>query len=263
MSKDIIRQVTTLIAIIATITINILANDLPLNGQTAAELSARYPVPITPPGYAFSIWSLIFIGLISFAVYQALPAQRANPRLRRAGYLVVLSCIANCSWIFLWHYNFVNLSLVAMIGILLTLIAIYLRLETGRTTVSLAEGWLVRAPFSIYLGWVSLAAIVNTAVVLYNLNWNGWGISDAVWTAIMLAVGAVLAMVVMLRRADIAYGLVFVWAFVGIAVKNAASPTIVFAAGLFALLVGLVALWQVIRNRGFNLSQGVQPAQRA
>jgi hypothetical protein len=262
MSKDIIRQITNVIAIIATITVNALANILPLNGQTTGEQSARYPVPITPAGYVFSIWSLIYIGLISFAVYQALPAQRANPRLRRVGYLFALSCVANCSWIFLWHYNFVSLSLVAMIGILLTLIAIYRRLEIGRTAVSTAEAWFVRAPFSIYLGWVSVAAIVNTAVVLYNLNWNGWGISDAVWTAIMLAVGAVLATAVMLRRADIAYGLVIVWAFVGIAVKNADSPIIAYAAGIFAFLVGLFALLQVIRNRGFGLSQGAQPAQR-
>ena len=103
MKKDIVRQVVNLLATVATITINGLANALPLNGQTTGEISDRFDVYFVPAGYVFSIWGLIYLALSAFAVYQALPAQRENPHLRRIGYLFALSCVANSAWIFLWH----------------------------------------------------------------------------------------------------------------------------------------------------------------
>src|SRR5512137_14350 len=105
MKKDIFRQSITTFAILAMITINILANALPLNGQNTGAISDRFKVFFVPSGYVFAIWGVIYAGLIAFAVYQALPAQRANPRLRSIGYLYALSCLANGVWIFMWHYN--------------------------------------------------------------------------------------------------------------------------------------------------------------
>jgi benzodiazapine receptor len=259
MKKDVVRQVVNLLATVVTITINGLANALPLNGQTTGEISDRFRVYFVPAGYVFSIWGLIYLALIALAVYQALPAQRENPHLRRIGYLFALSCVANSAWIFLWHYELFELTLVAMFGLLLSLIAIYLRLDIGCAQVSTAEKWLVHVPFSIYLGWITVATIANVTSVLYYLNWDGWGIRPEIWAVIMLIVGAGIASAVSISRGDVAYVLVIVWAFVGIAVKQAATPMVAVTAGLMALIVALTLLVGVPRNkqRAQNLPTGL------
>lgn len=247
MRKEAVRQATNVVALIAVITVNALANALPLNGQTTGEISDRFDVYFVPAGYVFSIWGLIYLGLIAFAIYQALPGQRDNPHLRRVGYLFVLSCAANVAWLFLWHYEFFRLTVVAMSALLLLLIAIYLRLGIGRTPVSRAEKWFVRVPFSIYLGWVTVATISNVSTVLEYLNWGGWGISPETWTLTMLLVAAGITAVVVFTRRDVAYALVAVWAFGGIAVKHARSPIVAVAAGSVAalsLLLAAVPAWQ-------------------
>jgi benzodiazapine receptor len=259
MKKDIVRQAVNLLTTVATITINGLANALPINGQTTGEISDRFRVYFVPAGYVFSIWGLIYLALSAFAVYQALPAQRENPYLRRIGYLFALSCVANSAWIFLWHYEVFELTLVAMLGLLLSLIAIYLRLDIGRARVSTAEKWLVHVPFSIYLGWITVATIANVTAVLYYLNWDGWGIRPEVWAVIMLVIGAGIASAVSISRGDVAYVLVIVWAFVGIAVKHAATPIVAVTAGLMALIVALTLLIGVPRSkqRTQNLTTGL------
>jgi benzodiazapine receptor len=249
MKKDILRQAVNVLATLVTITINGLANALPLNGQTTGEISDRFRVYFVPAGYVFSIWGLIYLALMAFAVYQALPGQRENPRLRRIGYLFALSCVANSAWIFLWHYELFELTLVAMFGLLLLLIAIYLRLGIGRVRVSAAEKWLAYIPFSIYLGWITVATIANVTAVLYYLNWDGWGIRPEVWAVIMLVVGAGIASAVSISRGDVAYVLVIVWAFAGIAVKHAGTPMVAITAGLMALIVALTLLVGVPRSR--------------
>jgi hypothetical protein len=238
MKKDILRQAVNVLAVLATIVVNALANALPLNGQTTGAISDRFHVYFVPAGYVFSIWGLIYVALIAFAVYQALPAQRENPTLRRIGYLFALSCAANIAWLFLWHYEMFPLTLVAMLALLLLLIAIYLRTNIGRAQVRTAEKWLVHVPFSIYLGWITVATIANVTSLLDYLHWSGWGISPETWTVIMLIAGAGIASAVSLTRADVAYMLVIAWAFTGIAVKHAGTAPVSITAWV---MVGLVA----------------------
>jgi benzodiazapine receptor len=232
-----------------TIAINGLANALPLNGQNTGEISDRFQVYFVPAGYVFSIWGLIYLGLVAFAVYQALPGQRSNPRIRRIGYLFALSCVANIAWLFFWHYELFPLTLVAMLALLLLLVAIYLRLDIGRAQVPLTERWLVSLPFSIYLGWITVATISNVTVLLDYVNWNGWGISPEVWTAIVLITGAGIASAVSLTRGDIAYMLVIVWAFVGIAVKHAGTPVVATVAWVMTALVAVVLVVGALSRR--------------
>ena len=226
MKKDKTRQAVNVLAVLATIVINGLANALPLNGLTTGEISDRFDVYFVPAGYVFSIWGVIYVALVAFAIYQALPGQRDNPRLRRVGYLFALSCGANVAWLFFWHYEVFTLTIVAMIALLVLLIAVYLRLGTGRTEVSAAERWLVRLPFSIYLGWVTVATIANATSLLDYLKWGGWGISPELWTVIMLVVATGITAAVTFTRGDVAYGLVIVWAFAGIAVKHTGTPIV-------------------------------------
>jgi hypothetical protein len=249
MNKNVLRQSVNVLAVIATIVINGLANALPLNGQTTGEISDRFQVYFVPAGYVFSIWGLIYLGLIVFAVFQALPAQRDNPRLCRIGYLFTASCLANIAWLFLWHYEQFPLTLLAMLSLLVLLIVIYLRLRIGQVAASSAEKWLVHIPFSIYLGWITVATIANATSLLEYSNWSGWGISDEVWAIIMLVTGASIASVVTLTRGDIAYMLVIVWAFVGIAVKHTETPVVATAAWVVTALAVLVLVLGIVLRR--------------
>ncbi|MCL7455255.1 MAG: tryptophan-rich sensory protein [Anaerolineae bacterium] len=237
--RDIIRQAVNVLATIALIVVNALANALPLNGLTTGEISDRFDVYFVPAGYVFSIWGLIYVGLLAFTVYQALPAQRENPRLRRIGYLYALSCVANIAWLFLWHYEVFAWTLVAMGALLLLLIAIYLRIGIGRTRVSPAETWLVRVPYSIYLGWITVATVANVTSVLDYLNWGRWGLSEEVWGVLILIVAGLIASLVSLTRGDVAYVLVILWAYAGIAVKHNNTMSIFVTAIVVATIVAL------------------------
>jgi hypothetical protein len=249
--KDIVRQVVNVLATIAVIVVNALANSLPINGQTTGEISDRFDVYFVPAGYVFAIWGLIYLALIAFSIYQALPAQRANPRLRRVGYLYALSCVANIAWLFLWHYEQFWWTLVAMFALLLLLIAIYLRLRTGRARVPVGETWLVRVPFSIYLGWITVATVANVTSTLDWAGWDGWGIGEPEWAVIMLAVAAVIGVAMSLDRGDVAYVGVLSWAFIGIAVKQSDTQLVAVTAAILALVVPLTLVIGVprVRNR--------------
>lgn len=249
MKRDVLRQAVNVVAVVAVIVVNGLANALPLNGQTTGEISDRFQVYFVPAGYVFSIWGLIYLGLLAFAVYQALPAQRDNPRLRRIGYLFAGSCLANIAWLFLWHYEQFVLTLLAMFALLLSLITIYLRLEIGRVAVSAAEKWLVSVPFSIYLGWISVATIANVTAVLDYLGWGGWGISGQMWAVIMLLVAGALAGALSLTRGDVAYSLVIMWALAGIAVKHPGTPLVAVTAWVVTAFVGVILVVGIVRSR--------------
>ena len=245
--KDLVRQITVILSIAATIVINILANTLPLNGLNTGEISDRFQVYFVPAGYVFSIWGLIYIGLIAYAVFQALPSQSENPRLRATGYLVALSGLANIAWIFLWHYEQFAWTLVAMISLLILLIVIYLRLGIGITKVSTAEKWAVQIPFSVYLGWITVATVANITDLLFFLNWNGLGISPQVWFLVVLAAVVVISGLVSLTRRDIAYNLVILWALVGIAVKHSSIPLVMVASLVSTVIVASILVYSRVK----------------
>ena len=245
MSTDTRRQWINVLATLVTIAVNALANALPLNGQNTGEISDRFDVFFVPAGYVFSIWGLIYIGLLAFAVYQALPAQRENPRLRRIGYLYAGSCLANSIWIFLWHWEVFWLTVIVMLALLVQLIMIYVRLGIGRTAVAAAPKWVVHIPFSLYLGWITVATVANLSQFLVAADWGGWGIAPDTWAIIMLLAGAIIATLVSLTRADIAYIGVIVWAFVGIAVKHSGTLQVAAPAALLAVAVAATLLLSV------------------
>jgi hypothetical protein len=249
MTRDRLRQWLTLLLVLATIVINGLANALPFNNLTTAEISDRFQVYFVPAGYVFAIWGLIYLGLIAFAVFQALPAQRENPRLRAIFPWFVLASLANITWLFLWHFEQFVLTLPVMLTLLLSLIAIYLRLGVGRTAVSAAECWLAHAPFSLYLGWISVATIANATDVLYYLGWNGGGLAPEAWAVILLGITVVLGALMAWLRRDVIYLLVLVWALAGIAVKQSATPLVAGTAAIAAGAVGVLAVLSLLSAR--------------
>jgi hypothetical protein len=237
--KDRQRQIAVILTILITLIVNGLANALPINGLNTGEISDRFQVYFVPAGYVFSIWGVIYLGLIAFAIFQALPAQRENPRLQATGWWIALGGLANSLWIFFWHYEQFPLTLIAMLVLLATLIITYLRLGIGLTKVSTAETWAVRVPFSIYLGWITVATVANVTDVLDYWNWNGFGIAPEIWMGIMLAAVLVIATLMAFTRRDVAYALVLLWALAGIAIKFATVSAVIIPTWI---TFGLVAL---------------------
>ena len=248
MNKLNLRQWIVILSVIGTFVMNVLANVLPLNGLNTGEISDRFAIYFVPAGYVFSIWFLIYVGLIAYAIYQAMPSQRENPRLESTRWLFVLSCVANIAWLFAWHYEQFLLTLPMMLVLLVSLVLIYLRLGIGISDVTAGEKWAVRIPFSIYLGWITVATIANVTQLLYYLKWNGWGISNETWAVIMLVVATFVSGLMSFTRRDIAYSLVLVWAFVGIANKQTDSSLVSGAAWITAALVlVLVVLFAILK----------------
>jgi len=248
MSKDSIRQLTTLVAAIATIVVNFAAVLLPLNDLTTGELADRFQVYFVPAGYVFSIWGVIYIGWIAFVIFQFRRAQKEAPRMRRLGYWFALSCVFNAAWLFCWHYELFGLSVLVMLALLSTLIISYLRLNVGREKVASGERWSVDIPFGLYLGWVSVATIANITSFLNYIQWDGFGIAPEVWTVIMLAVASLLGLIMARARTDIAFLLVFVWAFSGIAIKHVATAQVSIAAWAAAGLALALAVLSFFRR---------------
>ncbi len=234
----------TLAAIVATFGVNIWSNIAPITGRTIGEISNTTfaGVLITPANYAFAIWGVIYIGLLAFGIYQLLPEQRTNPRIQQARPWLILACLAQAVWVFFFLFNQFWLSVLAMLAILVPLILAYLRLQIGRLPVSRRERWYVQVPFGIYLGWISVATVTNVALALYSQNWGGWGISPQAWTIIMIGVAAVLGVLMILTRREIAYPLVISWALIAIAVKQTAIPEIAIPAVVWALVLAGFAL---------------------
>ncbi len=253
MKNGLLRQGINVLAVVITLVVNILADALPINGLGTGQISDSFKVFFVPAGYVFSIWGLIYLGLIAFAVYQALPSQRQNDTLNKITVWFVVSCVSNSAWIFLWHYQLFVWTLVAMLLLLVSLIVIYVRLGIGLSEYSTAERWMVRVPFSIYLGWISVATIANVTDVLYFVGWSGWGIAPQTWAAVMLGVAVLLAALMAFTRRDAAYLLVLVWAFIGIALKFPTELVVSTAAWLAAAVVAALTIFSLMAERRIKL----------
>lgn len=228
---------------IFTLVLNFLATNLPLNDLTTGEISDMFDIYFVPAGYVFSIWGLIYLGLLGFVVYQALPINRDNQRLAKIDGWFSLSNIANALWLVSFHYLQFGISMVLMLVLLFSLIMIFLRLGIGREKIKGASVWLVDVPFRIYLGWITVATIANATQLLYVTGWNGFGIAPEIWLVIMLAVAVAISGLMSFTRRNIPHALVLVWAFIGITVRFPENPTVNLAAwGAVALVILLLAV---------------------
>ncbi len=235
------NQILVILATLLTLTVNGLANALPINGMNTGQVSDSFDVFFVPAGYVFSIWGLIYILLIAFAIYQALPAQRDNAILKSIRGWYVIGCLANSIWIFAWHYQQFNLTIILMGILLVSLLLVYIRLRKANAAeTSTGMRWFVQLPFSVYLGWITVATIANAADVLYFNNWNGFGIAGETWAIIMLAVAVLIAIWMMLAHRDIPFLAVLIWAFAGIGVKFAGESIVSTAAYAAAFITGIL-----------------------
>jgi hypothetical protein len=240
-----LQAVGVICTTLLTLTMNYLANALPLNGQTSAMVSAKFPTYFTPAGFAFSIWGVIYLGLIAFTVYQALPAQIDNPRLVKIRKWVMLNGLCNSVWLPLFHYEYIPASVVVMLGLLYTLVQINVILNQESSHKN-SEKWFIEVPFSIYWGWICVATVANVSILLTTTTWFGFGVSAPMWSVVMIVVAAVIGSWAYLKIPNLAYILVFVWAFFAIFKMQAdtvmVAKTALIAAGAVGLVIGLRAL---------------------
>lgn len=219
-------SISVAVGYVAMVAVNSLANVLPIGGVTTGEASDAYANLFTPAGATFSIWGLIYLLLLAYTFYQfgfgrkELPPEREKLFATINRYFLITS-LANIAWIFAWHYGVIWLSVLLMLTLLYALIRIADVLRKERFS-----GWdtlCIRAPFGVYFGWITVATIANITVFLVSLGWDGFGISEATWTVIILLVGAGIGIVRVLRDENIFYGMVFVFAYGGIWLKHTSA----------------------------------------
>ncbi|SFL10513.1 TspO and MBR related proteins [Paenibacillus sp. 1_12] len=239
------------ISLVAVLYVNYLANALPINGLTTGQVSAMFPVQITPAPYAFIIWGLIYAFLVGFAILQFLLSKREHEEIKRIGPWFIISCLFNMAWIVVWQYLYTTASIFVMIGLLISLIAIYTMTRPNGWSSDNSIRWFVQVPFSIYLGWISIATIVNAAAVLYNLKWNGLGLSGTTWTVILVVLAVVLNLIIGSSYRDPAFTAVAVWALIAIGVANKTDSVIMYSAWGGAALLLILTLWLIAGKAGF------------
>jgi hypothetical protein len=237
--------------------VNALAVTLPINNKTTGELSDQYPNLFVPAGLTFSIWGVIYILLTIFVIYGLVVAIRKDSGkssfIENIGILFFISCLVNIGWIYAWHYEILPLSLGLMLILLVSLITIYLRLRIGKSDSTRTEKYLIHLPFSVYLGWITIATIANVTALLVDINWNTFGLGEPFWAVAVIIVGMAITLSVLFTRNDIFYCLVVDWALFGILLKRLADSTpvqsviVVSIVGMVLITVGVIV--QVTRRR--------------
>lgn len=249
------------------VTVNGLANALPLNGVNTGQLSDEIPNLFVPAGITFAIWGLIYILLLGFVITGLIVAfgkKENNIWTATDSWVFSINAVLNTAWIFAWHWRMISLSLVLMLGILATLIFL---LESGFKTTEMNKiqkadlglGEKVRdfflwQPILVYLGWICVATIANVTALLVTLGWNGFGISDLWWTVAVIIVGTILGIYLVLKRGAVASGLVVIWAYAGIFIKRravdpSATMPIIIAATVGSIVVLAVILYRVAKRK--------------
>lgn len=236
------KRLIMILSLVLTLVVNILANALPINGLTTGEISDRFPILFVPAGYVFSIWGLIYLALIGFAIYTLMPNGRQDEKIDAIAWWFVAANLFNTAWILLWHYEQFTLTLIPIFGLLISLAAIYLILNVGKSQRKMVTKLLVELPFSIYLGWGTVAVVANVSQALYFNGWRGAPLSEPLWAVIMLVVASILGLLMIFTRKEVAYPLVLTWAFVGIWVAQGETPLVAVTALVGAILLAVCAL---------------------
>ncbi|MFX1361738.1 MAG: hypothetical protein ACFE8T_15515 [Promethearchaeota archaeon] len=244
-----VLQILNLLTFIAVVVINYLAISLPLGYGSTQELSDAIPNLFVPAGLTFSIWGIIYILLGLFSVYQLRDIFKSDkiemPYLEKVSYFFIISNVANFTWIILWHYQLVPLSLIAMLIILVSLLLIYIRLNIGKSKVSRIEKIAVHIPFSVYLGWITVATIANVTAALVVSGVESYGLLAEILTIFVIAVAVIITYAMLIVRTDIAYSLVVLWASLGIFLKQLELNLVIAITALTAVVlisIGIVLI---------------------
>ncbi|MEO8649007.1 MAG: TspO/MBR family protein [Acidobacteriota bacterium] len=239
---DRLRSILAAAATLGVLAINWLAASGRVNDVTPAEISAKYSSILTPAGYAFSIWTLIYAGLIAFSVLQLLP--RFNERMRSIRSAYITTCALNCAWIYFWHSEQIAVCAVLIVALALVLFVICRQL---RDVSDRAEYWLAKAPFGLYFGWITTAAIVNVSLLPAYFGTNIPETTTSVIGAVLILAAAALGVLVRMRLINYVYPLAIAWALTAIAVRQS-GHTLVVAAAAVGVIACLIAALSFVIN---------------
>lgn len=251
------RQILNGVALIVTIIINYLSNTGIFNGNTMASVSGEYQNLFTPAGYAFSIWGLIYLGLLGFVIYYGRSLFKSDIKedntVTQIGWWFFISCGANSLWVVAWLYEYTLISVFLMIILLFSLLKIVVNTKMELHNAPLKKFLFLWWPFCFYSGWISVALIANVAAYLTKIGWNGWGISETIWAVIMIVVAAVVNIFMIWNRNMREFALVLVWALIAIAVANQnENEIVVWTAIIVAILVFINIAIHGYQNRKSN-----------
>jgi len=237
------------------VTVNALANILPINGKNTGEVSDSYRNLFAPAGITFAIWGVIYLLLALYVIFQAGLFQGKENKsntalLKKIGIYFSVSSMANAVWIFSWHFENIPTSLLLMLVILVCLIVIALELKKAK--LSMREKIFLKLPFSIYFGWITVATIANATTLLVSLDWKGFGITESAWAVIIIITGMIIGTAAIIIFKDAAYGMVILWAYFGIFIKHTSASgfnglyPVVITTVLLCIVVLLAALGYVL-----------------
>lgn len=241
------------IAFAATLYVNYLSNTGLINNNTNSTVSQKFENLFTPAGYAFSIWGIIYLLLIAFVLFQGTGLlKKGNDVAEKIGGWFIFSCAANALWLFAWLHETLLLSVAIMILLLYSLLQIHFKIDSIKEIDTLKYKFLVRLPFTIYLGWISVALIANIAALLTQWSWNGFGLTEVFWTVLMICIAGVVNIWVTRVRNIPVFSLVGIWALVAIAAANQnVEPLIVTAAYLVSGILLIHLLVYVFKRKKF------------
>ena len=242
-------QIVNVVTLVVVLVANGMAGSGALSGESIGVVANRYPSYFLPAGWVFGIWSLIYLWLVAFAVYQALPAQRRSGFVERVGPWWLVNGVLNTGWVVAFSFSFFGIAMALIVGLLLCLIVMGERLGAHRDGVSVGDRWFAAYPFGLYLAWISVAVIANAGQYLTYLEWGGWGIPGRVWSVLMMVAATALGLVMMIRRGVWLFPLVVGWALAGIADRFSGDPLLVRAAWAMTAL-GLAGLAVATLARG-------------
>lgn len=250
-------QILNGVAFISVVIVNYLSNTGMLNNTTIGKISRGLNSLFTPAGYAFSIWGFIYFLLLGFVIYQGkslFVAVKNDEFINNIGVWFLVSCIANSAWVFAWIYEYTGLSCLFIFGLLFSLLKIVMNTKMQLKSVSKSMQFFVWLPFAVYSGWVSVASVANVSSYLVKIGWNGFGISNEVWTIVMIIIATAINIIVLWTRDIKAFVLVGAWALVAIGIANETRVnTIHFSAYVAAFILVLNATLHFFKNRNINI----------
>lgn len=245
------HRIIPVLSLSVVLIVNFLANFLPIGGRTTGEVSSSYPSLFTPAGFTFSIWGLIYLLLITYAVYQLLPRNSDRPIFDRINRHFVVNCAANSLWILCWHYELITLSLILMSAILISLIGIYRHILPDKIQ-GFRDRLFIRIPFSLYMGWITVATLANISVEQTVIGMDNWIMTKTVWVFVELALAGAVGTVMIIRYRDPIFGGVVAWAAYGITDKQVDTPEVAGAAAAVMILVLVILVIEGIRSLIFK-----------
>jgi len=214
--------ILNVISFISHLVVTYLTQTKSINTKDVGEISDLYRTLVTPAGFTFAIWGIIYTYLSIFCVYHIVMAYKrnkdngANKDTHRIGYLFFVNNFATAAWLIAWTHEQLLLSVLLILLQLSTLIFIHRRLHIHSRLRNPGAKISTELPLSLYFGWISLATIANISSWLKASGWNAWGIAESYWAGVMIFIATIIGVLMILRRRNILFGLVFMWGFYGI-----------------------------------------------